>query len=156
VEDSRKILGSWIEGPQIDPERQGDDFGYRGRRLGLPEEGTGSIASTGRRLLAIVIDWWLCALIAYGLIAHRNPLAANYWTMFVFFVMSVLTLATIGSTPGKRLLGLRLIRLDGGRPSIPQVALRTVLLLLAIPALIWDRDGRGLHDKAVATVEVRI
>ncbi|WP_034087919.1 RDD family protein [Streptacidiphilus albus] len=156
MEDSRKILGSWIEGPQIDPERQGDDFGYRGRRLGLPEEGTGSIASTGRRLLAIVIDWWLCALIAYGLIAHRNPLAANYWTMFVFFVMSVLTLATIGSTPGKRLLGLRLIRLDGGRPSIPQVALRTVLLLLAIPALIWDRDGRGLHDKAVATVEVRI
>ena len=156
MEDSRKILGSWIEGPQIDPERQGDEFGYRGRRLGLPEEGTGSIASTGRRLLAIVIDWWLCALIAYGLIAHRNPLAANYWTMFVFFVMSVLTLATIGSTPGKRLLGLRLIRLDGGRPSIPQVALRTVLLLLAIPALIWDRDGRGLHDKAVATVEVRI
>ena len=156
MEDSRKILGSWIEGPQIDPERQGDDFGYRGRRLGLPEEGTGSIASTGRRLLAIVVDWWLCALICYGLIAHRNALAANYWTMFVFFVMSVLTLATIGSTPGKRLLGLRLIRLDGGRPSIPQVALRTVLLLLAIPALIWDRDGRGLHDKAVATVEVRI
>ena len=156
MEDSRKILGSWIEGPQIDPERQGDDFGYRGRRLGLPEEGTGSIASTGRRLLAILIDWWLCALISYGLIAHRDALAANYWTMFVFFVMSVLTLATIGSTPGKRLLGLRLIRLDGGRPSIPQIALRTVLLLLAIPALIWDRDGRGLHDKAVATVEVRI
>jgi uncharacterized RDD family membrane protein YckC len=27
-----------------------------------------------------------------------------------------------------------------------------VLLLLFIPALIWDRDGRGLHDRAAGTV----
>jgi hypothetical protein len=36
------------------------------------------------------------------------------------------------------------------------IALRTVLLLLVIPAVIWDRDGRGLHDKAVHAVQVRI
>jgi len=156
VDDSRKIIGSWIEGPGAGTEQFGGDLGYRGRRLGLPEEGPGSIASTGRRLVAVLIDWWLCALIAYGLISHRDLVVANYWTMFVFFVLSVLTLGAVGSTPGKRLLGLRVVRLDGGRASVAQAALRSFLLLLAIPALVWDRDGRGLHDKAVATVEVRI
>ena len=33
---------------------------------------------------------------------------------------------------------------------------RTVLLCLAIPALIWDRDQRGLHDRGAGTVLVRI
>ena len=36
-----------------------------------------------------------------------------------------------------------------------RAALRTLLLCLLIPALIWDRDGRGLHDKAAGTVVVR-
>jgi hypothetical protein len=30
------------------------------------------------------------------------------------------------------------------------------LFFLAIPALVWDRDGRGLHDRLAGTVEVRI
>jgi hypothetical protein len=36
------------------------------------------------------------------------------------------------------------------------VALRTVLLLLVIPALVWDRDGRGLHDRLSRAVQVRM
>ena len=32
---------------------------------------------------------------------------------------------------------------------------RSVLLALVIPAVIWDADQRGLHDKAVGTVLVR-
>ena len=30
-----------------------------------------------------------------------------------------------------------------------------VVIRLAIPPLIWDADGRGLHDKAVDSVVVR-
>jgi hypothetical protein len=30
-----------------------------------------------------------------------------------------------------------------------------VLLALAVPALIWDADQRGLHDKAVGTLVAR-
>ncbi|MFC5908069.1 RDD family protein [Streptacidiphilus monticola] len=134
----------------------GADFGYRGKRLGLPEEGAGSIAGTGRRLSALLIDWLLCYLVSFGLLAGRDVHKVGDWVLLLFFVMSVLTLATAGSTPGKRLVGLRVVRLDGGRASIVQVALRTFLLCLAVPALIWDRDTRGLHDKAVHTVEVRI
>lgn len=153
--DSRKALGTWISGPRAAAEDMGADFGYRGERLGLPEEGPGSVAPVGRRIAAVLIDWWLCALIAYGLIARGDIRQANLWTMLVFFLVCAVLIGTVGTTPGKRLLGLRVVRLDGGRASLPQAALRTFLLLLAVPALVWDRDTRGLHDKAVGTVEIR-
>ena len=68
---------------------------------------------------------------------------------------SLLLLSTLGSTFGQRLLGLQLVDLSGRPANVVQVALRTVLLCLAVPALIWDRDQRGLHDKAAKTVLVR-
>jgi len=33
--------------------------------------------------------------------------------------------------------------------------LRTLLICLVIPAVIWDRDGRGLQDRAAGTVVVK-
>ncbi|SDK04724.1 Uncharacterized membrane protein YckC, RDD family [Streptomyces indicus] len=134
----------------------GVDFGYRGEQLGLPEHGPGSIARPGRRIAALFIDWALCLLIAYGLLADRDLQAAGNWAVLVLLVMSILTVGTIGSTPGKRILGLRVLADDGNRLGIGRVIVRSVLLCLAIPALIWDRDGRGLHDRLARAVQVRI
>ncbi len=134
----------------------GADFGYRGKRLGLPEEGPGSVASIGRRFGAIFIDWALSALIGFAL-ADRRIEATNNWALAVFLVMSLLTVGTVGSTPGKRLLGLRVVSLNGlGKLPVWRTLVRTVLLGLAIPALIWDRDNRGLHDQLSGAVQVRI
>jgi uncharacterized RDD family membrane protein YckC len=149
-------MGSWLSGPRAAAERMGMEFGYRGQRLGLPEEGPGSLASTSRRLVAVFLDWILCVVIAYGLVAQRDTRATNAWVLAVFAVVTVLGLALVGSTPGKRLMGLRVVRLDGGRLGPLAVLLRTALLLLFVPAVIWDRDTRGLHDKAARSVEVRI
>ncbi|MFJ8627415.1 RDD family protein [Kitasatospora sp. NPDC093550] len=154
--DTREALGSWIDGPKAAAEKMGADFGYRGERLGLPEEGPGSLAGPGRRIGALFVDGWLVALISYGLIARGDAVEANLWTSPLFFLVAALLLATTGTTVGKRLFGLRVVRLDGGRATIPQVLLRTLLLCLVVPPLVWDRDTRGLHDKAVGTVEVRI
>jgi uncharacterized RDD family membrane protein YckC len=135
----------------------GADFGHRGERLGLPQDGPGSIASFGRRLGALFIDWAIAALIGYGLLSNGELRAANNWALAVFLVMSLLTVGTVGCTPGKRLLGLRVVALDGlGRLPLWQVAVRTVLLGLAVPALVWDRDGRGLHDRLSGAVQIRI
>jgi uncharacterized RDD family membrane protein YckC len=153
--DKREALGSWLSGPRAAAEQMGADFGYRGQRLGLPQDGPGSIAPPGRRLAALFVDWVLCALIAYGLLAHGSLRAADQWTFVVFGVMSLLALATAGTTPGKRLLRLRVVRVDGERAGIVAAVVRTVLLLLLVPAAVWDRDTRGLHDKAAGTVEVR-
>lgn len=132
------------------------DFGYRGQQLGLPEEGPGSIARPGRRLGALAADWALCLLIAYGLITDGYSQATGNWALVILLVLSVLTVGTLGSTPGKRFLGLRVVSVNGGRLSFPRVVIRSVLVCLAIPALIWDRDGRGLHDRLSGAVQVRI
>ncbi|WP_395573784.1 RDD family protein [Streptomyces sp. BK79] len=154
--DNRQAIGSWLSGPRAAIEEAGADLGYRGEQLGLPEEGPGSIARPGRRLGALAVDWALCLLIAYGLITDGYDQATGNWALLIFFVLSVLTVGTVGFTPGKRLFGLRVLDLGTGRPSPVRALLRSVLLCVAIPALVWDRDGRGLHDRLARTVEVRI
>ncbi|NYI06982.1 RDD family protein [Allostreptomyces psammosilenae] len=154
--DSRRALGTWISGPQAAAEEMGVDFGYRGERLGLPRSGSGAIAPNGRRIGALFVDWWACSLIATQLISPGDQMTASLWAAGLFLVMSLLLIGTTGLTVGKRLFGLRVIRLDGRRPGPGRVLARTVLLLLVVPAVIWDRDGRGLHDKLAGTVEVRL
>ncbi|MGW1585402.1 RDD family protein [Streptomyces sp. NPDC002386] len=154
--DNRQAMGSWLSGPRAALEDAGADFGYRGEQLGLPEEGPNSIARPGRRLGALAVDWGLSVLIAYGLITHGDSPATSNWALLVFFVMSVLTVGTIGFTPGKRLFGIRVVALETGTVHPGRALLRSVLLCLAVPALIWDRDGRGLHDRLARTVEVRL
>lgn len=109
------------------------------------------------RLGALAVDWAMSVLIASQLItqSYGDPATSN-WALLVFFLMSALTVGTIGFTPGKRLFGLRVVALETGRVSPLRALLRTVLLCLAVPALIWDRDGRGLHDRLAKTVEVRL
>ena len=60
-----------------------------------------------------------------------------------------------GFTIGKRLTRLRVIRLDGHQPvGFSRALIRTVLLMLVVPAMIMDRDLRGLQDKAAGTVVI--
>jgi len=48
------------------------------------------------------------------------------------------------------------VRLDGGGRLGPFGALlRSLAICLVVPAVVWDRDGRGLHDRSVGTVVVR-
>jgi uncharacterized RDD family membrane protein YckC len=116
----------------------------------LPEEGRRSVAGVGRRFGALVIDWLLCELIALALLGD------NYWTILIFAVEVYLLTATTGFTIGKRIVGIRVVRLDGKPVGLAWAALRTVLLLAVIPPLVFDRDLRGLHDKAANTIVIRI
>jgi len=36
-----------------------------------------------------------------------------------------------------------------------RILVRTVLLFLLVPAVVFDRDGRGLHDRLSDTAVVR-
>jgi len=123
---------------------------YPGQQLGLPERGPGSVASMPRRIAALFIDWLLCMVIAYWL-TH-----SQFWTIAVFAIEVFVLTALGGSTLGKRLVGLRTVRLGGGPIGFGWALVRTVILLTAIPPLLVDRDLRGLHDRATGTVVVRI
>jgi len=146
----RRLIGSWLSGPRAVVETAEAEFAYRGQRLGLPESGPGSVASFGRRVGAILVDWLLCLFFAGG------PLGDTDWTPVVLGVENLVLVGTLGYGVGGRLLGIRVTRPGGGHPYPLAVLIRTGLLCLAIPALIWDRDGRGLHDRAAGTVVVRM
>ena len=123
---------------------------YPGERLGLPETGAGSIAKLGRRAGGIVVDW-ACAVVISIAFFDYNPLA----TSLIFVVVQSLFIPTIGGSPGHRLFGMRVQRVTGGWPGVWRPVVRSVLLALVIPAVIWDADNRGVHDKAAGTVLVR-
>jgi len=151
----RKDVASWLEGPgavRTDPED------YPGRRLGMPERGPGSLARVGRRLVAILLDWLICNVIAVGFLHYRlgEGGLGSFKPLVVFVVMNVLLVGTLGSTMGHRLLGLRVVRLGGASAGPLPAVTRTILLAVVIPAVIWDRDTRGFHDKLAGTALVRI
>jgi uncharacterized RDD family membrane protein YckC len=135
----------------------GVELGYRGERLGLPESGLGSAAGYGARIGAIFIDWIACAIIAkliFPQFAYGSRGSAIA-TLILFFLVKSLFTVFGGSSFGQRLLGVRVAAF--GKTYVPawRAFLRTFLICLVIPAVIWDRDGRGLHDRAANTVVLR-
>lgn len=152
-EFSRKDVAGWLEGPKASLEDQGYDFGFKGQRLGLPERGAGSVAGLGRRLLALVIDWLACVLIA-NLVSSGQPPA--FLPLVIFFIEVTLLTSLTGSSFGQRIVGVRVVSLTRGRLDPARTVLRTLLVCLVVPPLIFDRDQRGLHDRAVGSVAVRM
>jgi len=151
----RKDIGSWLQGPKAALEEQGVDFGYPGQRLGLPQNGPGAVVSMGRRSIALTIDWFSSIAIA-GMVFPNVPHNTKSLLILEIFAVQVVILTSLtGSSFGQRIMNVRIINLSGARLSFPRVLARTWLLTWVIPALIWDRDGRGLHDKAVESVAVR-
>jgi uncharacterized RDD family membrane protein YckC len=123
---------------------------YPGERLGLPESGPGSIARPGRRVGALAIDWACAVVVSIAFFAYDS-----FATLVVFAVVQILFLPTLGGSPGHRLLGMRLQLVRGGWVGLWRPIIRTLLLLVVIPAVVWDADQRGLHDKAAGTVLLR-
>lgn len=127
---------------------------YRGERLGLPASGSGSMASVWSRVLALGIDWLVCLIVARVLVRDPQSTLGSFATLGVFFVeVTILTWLT-GASFGQRFAGLRVVG-RSRRLGLVGSALRTALICVVIPPLVWDEDGRGLHDRAVDSVVVR-
>ncbi|MEQ6898412.1 RDD family protein [Microbacterium sp. KR10-403] len=133
---------------------------HPGERLGLPDSGRGSIARFGRRLGALAIDLACATIIGYAFFHHVDavtgmPVADPIATNIIFALVQIVFIPTLGGSPGHRLLGMRVVPLKGGWVGLWRPIVRTALLFLVLPALIWDADQRGLHDKAAGTVLIR-
>jgi uncharacterized RDD family membrane protein YckC len=108
------------------------------------------IATLQRRFGALLVDWLLCLLIAGFL--DRFP---NNWAPLVLVVEYAFFLGLFGQTPGMRLTRIACVSIVDGRPvGIPRAFLRGLLLALFVPALIMDRQRRGLHDRAAGTIVI--
>ena len=152
--------GTWLSGLAAAGVDTMPEGGWRGRRLGLPREGAGAVATTGSRLAAFLLDVLAGALIGgliTALLVDPTPLQRSLSSNGAFALEVVLLTALTGQSLGMRALGIRVVRVADreGPPGFLPAALRTALLMLVLPAVVTDRDGRGLHDKAAGTVVVR-
>ena len=133
-----------------------DHSGYPGQDLGLPQAGPGAIGGMARRVGALFIDWFLCSFVVVALIRPKSQLDVELLTLVVFGLQDWMLTALTGFTIGKRLLRLRVARLDGQMVGLGWGLVRTVLLLTVVPPLLLNRDLRGLHDRASNTAVLRI
>ncbi|MCW4384519.1 RDD family protein [Salinibacterium sp. SYSU T00001] len=127
------------------------DHDWPGRRLGLPESGPRSVARVPRRAVALLIDFALASLL--WAVFFRDE---QWASTLIFVAMQVLFIPLLSGGIGHLCLGLRVVPVTGGWIGVWRPVVRTVLLALLIPALIWDTDQRGLHDKIAGTVLVRV
>ena len=130
---------------------------FPGERLGLPEEGRGSVGRFGRRFGGLCIDWAVTAGVSWLVYRPESTGDPGYalTQMAVFALLQVLGIWALGGSIGHRVVGLRLSALPGYRPAFWRAIVRSVLLAVVIPALVWDSDQRGFHDKIAGTVLVR-
>lgn len=70
-----------------------------------------------------------------------------------------------GATPGKKLLGIKILKSDGGKLTYPVAIIRYIGYLVSAATIfifglgylwiIWDKKKQALHDKIAGTIVVR-
>jgi uncharacterized RDD family membrane protein YckC len=129
---------------------------YAGQRLGLPAEGPRSVASWARRIIALFVDWIASSLVA-SVIAQAvsvDPDVARLLPLLVFLAEVTLFTGVAGASFGQLALRIVVARVDGRPVTILNALVRTVLICLVIPPVVFNRDNRGLHDLAAGTITI--
>ena len=127
---------------------------YAGQRLGLPEDGPGSAASWGRRVVALFVDWFGSLFVA-SVVSRALSVSSDterLMPLLVFLVEVTLFTGVAGASFGQLALRVVVARVDGRPMTILSALVRTVLICLVIPPVVFNRDNRGLHDLAAGTV----
>jgi uncharacterized RDD family membrane protein YckC len=135
---------------------------WPGERLGLPESGPLSVAGSGRRFAALLVDLVAASLLtAIFTRPDYSDLAAmqnhNLWALVTWAVITVLPVTLFGFTPGMAATGIRVARLDGKAVvGLWRAAVRCLLTFFIIPAAVRNADNRGWHDRLTNTVVVTL
>ena len=112
------------------------------------------IAGMGRRFIALTLDWLMSW--AVGTMIFDQASGRPFWLMLVFFLEIALLTWLTGASAGQRILGLSVRTFPEQAPlSLGKVLARTFLILLVIPAVVFDSEGRGLHDRVVRSAVYR-
>lgn len=133
-----------------------------------PPAAAAETASWARRLLALLVDWIACMLVVIAFVgpARYFPSAGtevtgvnpSLLTLLLFVAETTALTSLAGGSFGKMATRLRVVRMDGRPGPIDplRALLRSVLVAIVIPPLVFKPDGRGLHDLATGTATVRL
>jgi uncharacterized RDD family membrane protein YckC len=144
------------------------------------------IAGIGSRFIAALVDTCLIAVLQMMVLLFGALLAGNLWGLqgvdlgeasgWIFAATGLLGFAFLwgyyiffeliwnGQSPGKRLVGLRVIRRDGGPITASESAIRNLIRVIdflpmlygvGVVAMFIDPNSRRLGDLAAGTLVVR-
>ena len=116
------------------------------------------MAGWPRRILALCADWIASLLVARFFVGPgvlRSDGAESWTTLLVFFVEVSVFTALVGASFGQLLAKVAVVRLDGTPVNLLLAMVRTFLICVVVPPVIYNRDQRGLHDLATGTVTLR-
>ena len=103
------------------------------------------VASLGRRLLALVIDWTMSRLVA-GLLNPYLFINNDFSTLIIFFLEVAFFTIIFQASAGQRIMAVKVVTYpEQARVKPQRIALRTLLICLVFPA-VFTKDGRSLHD----------
>lgn len=151
---------TWLDGPQIPGEYDDPTVPGRwpGEKLGLPESGSGSLASVARRACAVFIDWLVCWGLA-GVVTHYTDFFGGISTVTIMLwaLVGIIGGWLFARTPAMAVLGIGVARIDipGTRVGLWRAVVRTLLTAFIFPAAMVDADGRGMHDRGTGTAVIR-
>lgn len=112
------------------------------------------VAGMGRRFVALSLDWLMSWAVGSMIFDQGN--GRPFWLMAVFFLEIVLLTWLTGASAGQRILRLTVKSFPDQLPlGLGRIAFRTLLILLVIPAVVFDSEGRGLHDRIVRSAVYR-
>lgn len=132
------------------------------------------IAGLGNRVLAAFIDQVILSVLSVvGVVAgiavaaaigfERGVVVAVVLILGGLFIVNtgyfvLFELALAGQTPGKRVLGLRVVTEAGGRPGVGSLVTRNVIRLvdvfIGVPMMAVDGRSRRLGDRLAGTLVV--
>jgi hypothetical protein len=109
--------------------------------------------------LALVIDWVLSMLVASVFLGQAFREVGNAYAqlapLVVFAFEATVLTWLLGGSAGQLLVGVTVRRLSGDQLDPARALLRTLLICLVIPPVIYNPDQRGLHDLAVDSIALR-
>lgn len=124
-------------------------------------------ATWGRRILALLVDWFASSLVVIVLVGPARFFAdqstspdatPSLLTLLVFVVESAVLTALSGGSFGQLATRLRVVRVDGSGRHVGLLGAfaRQILVAVVFPPLVFRPDGRGLHDLLVGSATVTL
>jgi uncharacterized RDD family membrane protein YckC len=115
-------------------------------------------ASWVRRALALCVDWAASTLVVVavgGLKRYTDDPLSGIYVLGVYVLENAFLTALAGGSFGKLVTRLRVVRVGETRPiNLIAALLRSLLIALVIPPLVFRPDGRGLHDLVARSVTI--
>jgi uncharacterized RDD family membrane protein YckC len=116
-----------------------------------------------RRLVAVIIDGVILGAITGVLMAIFGAQQAASWLGSIIGIIYVIGFWTWrGQTPGKMVMGIKIIKTDGSPIGIGRAILRyvgylvsTIIICIGYLMIAWDSKKQGLHDKIAGTYVVK-